>query len=119
MRWRHGGRRGWESVHGSTLATLAEQNRCQVGPTILFDRPRQDPPPLASFVSQLGPPFCGCRVQSMRNGLGAKPFKFRPPRFRPPIKKMKIKVFEKRKEAGEPWRASRGGRAVAGNAAIP
>src|ERR1700687_5968202 len=30
---------GPESVHSTTLATLAEQNRCQVG-TILFDRPR-------------------------------------------------------------------------------
>jgi hypothetical protein len=39
------------SVHSTTLATLAEQNRCQVGPTILFDRPRQEPPSLTSFVS--------------------------------------------------------------------
>jgi hypothetical protein len=37
---------GWESVHRTTLATLDEQNRCQVGPTILFDRPpAQDPRP--------------------------------------------------------------------------
>jgi hypothetical protein len=36
-------RPGPESIHSTTLATLAEQNRCQVGPTILFDRPRQDP----------------------------------------------------------------------------
>jgi hypothetical protein len=54
MRGRPGGRPGPESVHRTTLATLAEQNRCQVGPTILFDRPRQEPPPLASFVSPLG-----------------------------------------------------------------
>jgi hypothetical protein len=47
------------------------------GATILFDRPRPDPPPLASFVSQLGPPFCGCRVQSLCDGLGGA-FKFRP-----------------------------------------
>jgi hypothetical protein len=39
MRWRPGGRPGSESVHSTTLATLAEPNRCQVGPTILFDRP--------------------------------------------------------------------------------
>jgi hypothetical protein len=31
-RWRPGGRPGPESVHSTTLATLAEQNRCQVGP---------------------------------------------------------------------------------------
>jgi hypothetical protein len=37
------------------------------GPTIHFDRPRQDPPPLASLVSRLGPPFCG-RVQSLCDG---------------------------------------------------
>jgi hypothetical protein len=34
------GRPGSESVHGITLATLDAQNRCQVGPTILFDCPR-------------------------------------------------------------------------------
>jgi hypothetical protein len=62
------GRPGLESVHSTTVATLAEQNRCQVGPTILFDRPRQEPPPLASLVSQLGRPFCG-RVQSLRNAV--------------------------------------------------
>jgi hypothetical protein len=42
---------GWESVHRTTLAPLAAQNRRHVGPTILFDRPRQDPPLLASIVS--------------------------------------------------------------------
>jgi hypothetical protein len=35
-----GGRAGSGSVRSTTLDTLAEQNRCQVGPTILFDRPR-------------------------------------------------------------------------------
>jgi hypothetical protein len=48
------------------------------GPRFTSTGPVQEPPPLASFVSQLGPPFCGCRVQSMRHGFGAKPFKFRP-----------------------------------------
>jgi hypothetical protein len=55
MRWRPGGRPGSESVHSTPLATLAEQNRCQVGPTILFDRPRQDRPVLASIVSVWAP----------------------------------------------------------------
>ncbi len=44
-----------------------DQTGCHEGPTILFDRPVREPPPLTSFVSQLGRPFCGCRVQSMRN----------------------------------------------------
>jgi hypothetical protein len=35
------GRPGPESVHSTTLATLAEQKRYQAGPTILFDRPRR------------------------------------------------------------------------------
>jgi hypothetical protein len=35
-----GGRAGSGSVRSTTLDTLAEQNPCQVGPTILFDRPR-------------------------------------------------------------------------------
>jgi hypothetical protein len=50
-------RRGGDryAVQRSTLAMLAEQNRCQVGPTILFDRPRQEPPPLTSSVPNVGP----------------------------------------------------------------
>jgi hypothetical protein len=42
-----------QSVHGTT-ADEPDQTGCHEGPTILFDRPRQDPPPLTSFVSQLG-----------------------------------------------------------------
>jgi hypothetical protein len=40
MRWRPNERRRWEIGTGTTLATLDEQSRCQVGPTILPDRPR-------------------------------------------------------------------------------
>jgi hypothetical protein len=50
MRWRPGGRPGSESVHSTTLATLAEQNRCQGG----HDSVRPPPagsPLLASIVS--------------------------------------------------------------------
>src|ERR1700693_1646000 len=35
---------GWESVHRTTIAMLDEQSRCQVGPKILFDRPRPGSP---------------------------------------------------------------------------
>jgi hypothetical protein len=45
---------GWESVHITTLATLEEQNRGQVGPTILFDRPRPGFPTPPSFISPWG-----------------------------------------------------------------
>jgi hypothetical protein len=48
---------GWESVHRTTFATLAEQNRCQVGPTILLDRPRpgSPTPPPSDFPVGRGP----------------------------------------------------------------
>jgi hypothetical protein len=52
-------RRGWESIHDTTLATLDEQSGRQVGPTILFDRPRQDPPSLPPSDFPLGWPLCG------------------------------------------------------------
>src|SRR5207248_9852103 len=41
---------GRASVHDTTYDPLVEQNRCQVGPTILFECPAQDPrPPPPSF----------------------------------------------------------------------
>jgi hypothetical protein len=66
MRWRPGGRPGSESVPSTTLDTLAEQNRGQVGPTILFDRPPAgtSTPPLIHFP--LGPQAPGTgREQSV------------------------------------------------------
>jgi hypothetical protein len=47
--------------------------------------PRQEPPPLASFVSQLGPPFCGPSAEPVRWVRGGA-FKISAPRFRPPDK---------------------------------
>jgi hypothetical protein len=45
-----------------------QRTGCQEGPTIHFDpTPGRNPRPLASFVSRLGPPFCG-RVQSLCDG---------------------------------------------------
>jgi hypothetical protein len=41
---RFGGRPGSGSVRSTTLETLGEQSRRQVGPTILFDRPRPGAP---------------------------------------------------------------------------
>jgi hypothetical protein len=37
------------------------------GPRFTSTGPVQEPPPFASFVSRLGPPFCG-RVQSLCDG---------------------------------------------------
>src|SRR6266568_2912085 len=34
---------GRESVHDTNLRSVGEQNRCQVGPTILFERPAKIP----------------------------------------------------------------------------
>jgi hypothetical protein len=65
---RPGGRPRSGSVRSTTLATLAEQNRCQVGPTILFDRPRPGTPtPLLNHFP-LGRPLCGgkCRADVRR-----------------------------------------------------
>src|SRR6266567_4267655 len=56
---------GRESVHDTNLRSVGEQNRCQVGPTILLRAPRQDPPLLPSIIFPLGPPSCGdeCRAE--------------------------------------------------------
>ena len=85
MRWRPSGRPGPESVHRTTLATLAEQNRRQVGPTILFDHHRQEPPPLTSLVSPCGPANLWASAEHVRWVRGEL-FKFRPLDFGPSIK---------------------------------
>ena len=41
-------------VHDTNLRSVGEQNRCQVGPTILLRAPRQDPPLLPSIIFPLG-----------------------------------------------------------------
>ena len=77
MRWRPGGRPGSGSVHSTTLATLAEQNRCQVG-TILFDRPRQSHHSFPSWARRC------VWVPSAEPAMGAGgAFKFRPLDFGP------------------------------------
>src|SRR5206468_9866906 len=43
MRGGLGGRLGSGSVRSTTAAAVREQNRCQVGPTILFECPAQIP----------------------------------------------------------------------------
>ena len=43
-------------VHDTNLRSVGEQNRCQVGPTILLRAPRQDPPLLPSIIFPLGRP---------------------------------------------------------------
>src|SRR5438067_4273177 len=45
---------GRESVHDTNLRSVGEQNRCQVGPTILFECPAPDPPLLPSIIFPLG-----------------------------------------------------------------
>src|SRR5438477_568249 len=45
---------GRASVHDTKLRSVGEQNRCQVGPTILFECPAPDPPLLASIIFPLG-----------------------------------------------------------------
>jgi len=55
---------GWESVHGTTLATLGEQNRCQVGPRFCSTLPGQDPTLLIHQIS---------RWAHVRTGSGPTP----------------------------------------------
>src|SRR5438552_12419426 len=45
---------GRASVHDTNLRSVGEQNRCQVGPTILFECPAPDPPLLPSIIFPLG-----------------------------------------------------------------
>jgi hypothetical protein len=40
------------------------------GPRFTSTGPVQEPPPLASLVSQLGPPFCGPRAEPRCDGCG-------------------------------------------------
>ena len=52
-------RRGLESVRDTTLATLGEQSRRQVGPKNLFGHPARDPHPLVHQISPMGWPRGG------------------------------------------------------------
>jgi hypothetical protein len=56
---------GWESVHGTTLDTIAEQSRRQVGPTILLDRPWPGSPAPPPSDFPVGRPLGGdqCRAE--------------------------------------------------------
>jgi hypothetical protein len=65
-----------QSAHRTT-ADEPDQTGFHEGPTILFTPPAGSPAPRL-IRSPVGPPFCDCRVQSMRNGCGAKPLRFRP-----------------------------------------
>jgi hypothetical protein len=47
---------------GTPYNSRYAQNRCQVGPTILFDRPRQDPPTPRFNRSPGGPPSAGAHA---------------------------------------------------------
>jgi hypothetical protein len=60
-------RAGPESVHNTTLAPLAEQNRCQVGPTIHFDRPRAGTPAPRLIRFPVGPATALRRAQKHRS----------------------------------------------------
>jgi hypothetical protein len=66
-----------------------DQNRRDGGPTILFDRPVQEPPPFSSSDFHCGPATLWGRVQSMGDGCRGEPFKFRPLDFGPSIKMMR------------------------------
>ena len=63
MRGGLGGRLGSGSVRSTTAAAVREQNRCQVGPTILFERPAKIPPPSFDHFP-FGPAILWRRVQS-------------------------------------------------------
>jgi hypothetical protein len=65
-----------QSVH-CTTADGPDQTGCHEGAhDSLRPAPVQEPPPLASLVSRLGPPFCG-RVQSLCDGCRGELLKFR------------------------------------------
>jgi hypothetical protein len=64
------------SQKASSVEWTKHSGRTSTGPRAGTPAPR-----LIGFP--VGPPFCGCRGQSMRHGLGAKPFKFRPLDFGP------------------------------------
>jgi hypothetical protein len=79
-------RPGPESAHSTTLDTLAEQNRCQVGPTILFDRPRAGTlAPSPHSFPRLGPAVLWASAEPVRWVQGEL-LKFRPLNFGRPDK---------------------------------
>src|SRR5207248_9301303 len=59
---------GRASVHDTNLRSVGEQNRCQVGPTILFECPAPDPPLLPSIIFPLGHPRVFISTQVPPNG---------------------------------------------------
>jgi hypothetical protein len=54
-----------QSVHRTT-ADEPDQTGCHEGPTIHFDRPVQEPPPLTSFISPCGPATLGASAEQVR-----------------------------------------------------
>jgi hypothetical protein len=70
MRWRPGGPPGPESVHDTTLATLDEQSRRQVGPKILLDRPAQGLPLSLHQNFPVGWPLVETRAEPKCDGCG-------------------------------------------------
>jgi hypothetical protein len=75
MRRRPGGRPGSGSVHSTTLATLAEQSQCQVGPTILFDHPPPGSPAPHRSDFPVGRPLCGVECRAEVRWVQAELFK--------------------------------------------
>jgi hypothetical protein len=76
MRWRPGGRPG--SVRSTTLATLAEQNRCHGGPRFCSTTPGPEPPLLPSFISFWAGHSVETSAEPRCDGYGRKLFSRRP-----------------------------------------
>jgi hypothetical protein len=73
-----GGRSGSGSVHSTTIDPLAEQSRCHVGPTILFDRSRPGTPTPHFNRFLLGRPLGGDECRADGRWVRAELFNRRP-----------------------------------------
>ena len=90
------GGEGRECVHDTTCDPLVEQNRCQVGPTILFECPAQIPRSfLRSFSLWARHPAETSAERNVR--LGAAEF------F--PVASRQVRRVRKRRREGNEWTA--------------
>jgi hypothetical protein len=64
MRGKCDGRPGRDAIHSTTADALPDQNRCHKGPPFTSTGPPQESPPLSSFVSPWGRPFCGAECRA-------------------------------------------------------
>src|SRR5947207_14251482 len=99
MRGRRGTARVEPRVHDTNLRSVGEQNRCQVGPTILFGCPAQIP---RSFLRSFSLWARHCAETSAERNVGLGAAEFLPGASR------QVRRGGKRRREGNEWGAGGG-----------